>query len=65
MADAKNALNDIHVMQDKKMKRSVWITDDVVVHVEKALFSMGLIDDQEIQIMHILTDTVNRSLDNF
>ncbi len=63
--NAKNALNEIHVLQDDQKKRSMQIMDDMVEQVEKAFFSMGLTDTQEKEIMDILTQTVNKSLDNF
>lgn len=63
--NAKNALNDIHELQDDQKKCSVKIMDDMVEQVEKAFFSMGLTDSQEKEIMDILMETVNKSLDNF
>ncbi len=62
---AKNALDEIHVLQEDHKKRSMNILDEMIVDVERSFFSMGLTDDQEKDIMDILSGTVSRSLENF
>lgn len=62
---AKNALDEIHVLQEDHKKRSMNILDEMIVSVERSFFSMGLTDDQEKDIMDILSGTVIRSLENF
>lgn len=63
--DARNALNEIHTLQEDHKRRSMTILDEMLVDVEHSFFSMGLTDEQEKEIMDILTTTLNRSLDNF
>ncbi|MFL0801291.1 MAG: response regulator [Agarilytica sp.] len=62
---AKNSLDDIHMLQEAHKKNSIQILDDMVADVENAFFAMGLTDAQEKEIMDILAGAVNKSLDNF
>ncbi len=62
---AKNSLDEIHVLQENHKIRSMNILDEMIVNVERSFFSMGLTDDQEKDIMDILSGTVSRSLENF
>ncbi len=65
IVQAKNSLDDIHILQDEHKKNSMQILDDMIESVESAFFAMGLTDAQEKEIMDILTGAVNKSLDNF
>lgn len=59
---AKNTLDEIHQQQDEHKKKGMTILDTMVSNVESHFFSMGLTDEQEQQLLNILSESVDQSL---
>ncbi len=65
VADAKQALQVIGNMQEQQKKSAMAIMDGVMKNLEAAFLSYGLTEDQENQLMKVVQQGVDKSLDNF
>lgn len=63
--NAEHALIDIHETQEAHKKQSIDIMEKMVREVEASFFNMGLTDQQEEQLLEIMTKAVSESLSHF
>ncbi len=63
--DAEHALIDIRENQEAHKKESIEIMEKMVIEVEASFFNMGLTDQQEEQLLEIMTKAVAESLNHF
>ncbi len=62
---AENSLKEIQSMQEEHKRSSVHILDDMVRDIEKSFFSLGLTDQQEEELLNMMTRSVEKALDHF
>lgn len=63
--DAEHALIEIRENQEAHKKQSIDIMEKMVTEVEASFFNMGLTDQQEEQLLEIMTKAVSESLSHF
>lgn len=63
--DAERALVDIRINQEAHKKQSIDIMEKMVAEVEASFFNLGLTDQQEEQLLEIMTNAVSESLSHF
>lgn len=63
--DAEHALIEIRENQETHKKQSIDIMEKMVTEVEASFFNMGLTDQQEEQLLEIMTKAVSESLSHF
>jgi CheY-like chemotaxis protein len=63
--DAETALIDIRQHQEVHKKQSIRIMEKMVAQVEASFFNMGLTDQQEDQLLEIMTTSVSEALQHF
>lgn len=63
--NAEHALIDIRETQEAHKKQSIDIMEKMVREVEASFFNMGLTDQQEEQLLEIMTKAVSESLSHF
>lgn len=63
--DAEVALTDIRQKQELHKKQSIAIMEAMVTQVEASFFNMGLTDQQEEQLLAIMTQSVSEALKHF
>jgi CheY-like chemotaxis protein len=63
--EAEHALIKIRSNQETHKKQSISIMEGMVRQVEASFFNMGLTDQQEEQLLDIMTQSVTQALDHF
>lgn len=63
--DSNRALLEIGDMQNTQKQAAMQIMDDVMKQLEESFFGLGLTEEQENMLLHVVQSGVDRSLENF
>jgi len=65
VVDANKTLQEIEAMQKQQKQTSIRIMDDAMKQLEASFMSCGLTEEQEILLLGVVQNGVDKSLDNF